>query len=145
MFTLLRKVRLVGDLGGVRQQFADPGARLAVLREGELRGHHRETGLRGRHAGEPLAVADGLRQIGALEFAEARLVVEEFHLRRPAGLEEIDHAFGGGREMGQTAESAVSRGARVAAAEAGQGGQADARGIHTEEVPPGYSFMFIPY
>ena len=90
---------VVGDLGGVRQQFAEPRAALAVLRELEDRRRGRKFRLIRRHAGEPLAHADGIRQIRSAPRLQVRLVIEEIELRRRAVLEEINHALGGGREM----------------------------------------------
>ena len=50
---------------GVRQQFAQPRAALAVLREFEDRRRGRELRLVGRHAGEALAHANGIGQFRA--------------------------------------------------------------------------------
>ena len=52
-----------------------------------------------RHPREPLAPPYRLGQILAAEFLQLRLVVEEFQLRWPARLEQIDHTFRLGREM----------------------------------------------
>ena len=104
----LDEAELVGDLRRVRQQLADPGAGLAVLRELEHRRRDRETGLRRGHAGEPLAHADRVGQLGAAQLRQLRLVVEQIHLRRRAGLEQIDHALRLGREVRQTRQSAVA-------------------------------------
>ena len=50
--------QLTGNAGGVRQQFADPGARGSVARETKPRGGDREGLLTAGHAGEPLRAAD---------------------------------------------------------------------------------------
>ena len=57
---------VVDDFGGVRQQFADPGAGLAVLFEAEEARRDGKRGLAGRHAGDALAHADGVGQVDAL-------------------------------------------------------------------------------
>ncbi len=100
----LDEAEVVHDLRRVRQELADPGARLAVLRELEARRDHRELGLRRRHGGEPLALADGVRKVVAAPLLELRLVVEHLDLRRPARLEEIDDALGLRREVRQSCQ-----------------------------------------
>ena len=59
----LMKADVVDDLRRVRQQLADPGARLAVLRELEDRRRDREATSGPSHAGEPLALADRVGQL----------------------------------------------------------------------------------
>ena len=71
---LRMKHRLVDDLRGLRQQFADPRAALAVLREAELRRGDGKPVLRGGHAGQPLALADRFGQVGVLPLLELRFV-----------------------------------------------------------------------
>ena len=61
--------------------------------------------LRG-HAGETLSTADVLGQLLAIELVEKRLVIEQIHLGRCATLEEIDDAFGFGREVRESREAA---------------------------------------
>jgi hypothetical protein len=78
---------IVCDSRRVGHEFADPRCGLAVLSEAELAGYHRKAELRGRHVGEALPGADRFRQIRALEILQARLVVEQLHLRRAARLE----------------------------------------------------------
>jgi hypothetical protein len=90
---------VIRDLGGVRHQFADPSARFTVLRELKTRRHYRKRRLGGGHAREPLATANGLRQFAALEFVQSRLEIEQLHLGRPAGLEQVNDALGFGSEM----------------------------------------------
>ena len=93
---------VVDDLGGVRQQFADPGAGLAVLLENlNMDAAHGKVALAGGHAGDALAHADGARAgrcPGSL--GECGLVVEEIDLGGAAGLVEEDDALGLGREVG---------------------------------------------
>jgi hypothetical protein len=60
-----------------------------------------------------------------LEFDEARFVVEELHLGRAAGLEEVDDPLGGGRELGEAGESG---GLGIAVEESGEGSQRDGGG-----------------
>ena len=59
----LDEAHIVDDLAMVRQQIAEPRARLAMLRELEDRAGERNRRLLGRHAGEPLAAADVRRAI----------------------------------------------------------------------------------
>ena len=99
----------VRDLRRVRQQVADPCARLAALRERELRRHDREGRLRRRHAGQPLSVADRIGQLRALELHQPRLVVEQLDLRRAARLEQVDDALGLRREVRQAGQAALTR------------------------------------
>ena len=89
----LDDAELVHDLGGVRQQFADPGARLAVPGELELRSGDRKRPLKRGHAGQALPHADRRRQFLAVHRAQLRLVVEQLELRRPATLKEVDDAL----------------------------------------------------
>ena len=79
---------------------------LPCWRNWKYRGRHRKAGLRGRHAGEPLAHADRIRQFSGGQFPQPRLVVEQVHLRRSAGLEEVDHAL---RARRQSAECRAAR------------------------------------
>src|SRR5207302_5895251 len=67
----------------------------------EQRRRDGEARLRRGHAGEALAGADRIGQLGPGELLQARLVVEQIHLRRRAGLEEIDDALGGRRKVRQ--------------------------------------------
>ena len=70
-----------------------------MLRELELRRDDRKALLAGRHAGEPLPLPDRVGQFLAVQFAQPRLVIEQFQLRRPARLEQIDDALGLGRKV----------------------------------------------
>ena len=90
---------LVGDLRGVRQQVADPLAALAALFERGEAFADGEIFLAGGHAGDALALADGVGQILAVDFVEPGLVVEEIDVRGTAGLEQIDDALRLGREV----------------------------------------------
>ena len=78
-----------------------------MLRELEFGRGDGEGLLAGGHAGEALALADGVGEFFAAEFEEVGLVVEEIHLRRRAGLEEVDDAFGFGGEVGNAGECPV--------------------------------------
>ena len=97
----LDEAQVVHDLGRVRQEFADPCPALAV--PGELeRGRGRgEAGLSGGHAGQALTHANRVRQLGAAQRVEFRLVIEQVHLRGSAGLEQVDDAFGFRRKVRQ--------------------------------------------
>ena len=148
MFTLLRKVRRSAIFAVYGSSSLTHAPDWPCCANANFEGTTGKAGLRGRHAGEPLAAAHGLRQIGALELAQARLVVEQLHLRGAARLEQVDDALGLRREMRQPGQTAVSSGARIAAPEPGQRRQADARRIHAEEMPPrhaihAYSFVIV--
>src|SRR2546429_8979932 len=84
------------------QQLAEPGAGLAVLAELEDGSRDRQRALPRGHAGDALAVTDGIRKLGSLQFGERRFVIEEVDLRGCAGLVEIDDAFCLGRKVGKT-------------------------------------------
>ena len=101
------EAEVVDDLGGVRQQLADPRAACAVLREFEERAGQRQRRLVARHAGEPLALAHGVGQLLAVPLVEQRLVVEHLQLRRPAGHEQVDDALRLGGEVQLPAEHAA--------------------------------------
>ena len=98
---------LVDDLGGVRQEIADPGAVRPVLAEPELRTGERQRRLIAGHAGQPLALPHRVRQLLAVALVEHWLVVERLHLRRPAGHEEIDDALRLRREVELAAQHAT--------------------------------------
>jgi hypothetical protein len=83
---------------------------LAVLLEVEHRGDARELLLSAGHPGQPLALADLGRQLGAVDLAEGRLVVEQVDVRRPAGHDQPDHPLGLGREV-ERAEGGPDAGA----------------------------------
>ena len=95
---------VVDDLGGPREQFADPGAALAVLGKLEEGGCDGEFGLAARHRGDALALADRFRQVLLKTRLERGFVVERIELRRPAVHMEIDDTLGGRREMREPAE-----------------------------------------
>ena len=65
----------------------------------ERRTDQRQTRLVAAHAGQSLPTANFGRQLRAVLFVQQRLVVEQIHLRRTAGLEQEDHAFGRGLMM----------------------------------------------
>ena len=118
----------------VRHQFADPRAASAVLPEAIFRRRDREAILLRRHAGEPLAAANGVGKIDAAHVVELRLVVEEVHLRRSARLEEIDDALGLGGEVRQAGQ-AVGAGVVVEQGRERGGAETDAGTL--EEVAAG--------
>ena len=91
---------VIGDARGVGQQVADPLAAVSALFEGGEAFANGEVFLAGGHAGQALALADGVGEILAVDLLQLRLVVEEVDVRGAAGLEEIDDAFRLGREMG---------------------------------------------
>ena len=108
----LDEADVVDDLAMMRQQLAEPRARLAVLGEFEERAGERDRRLLGRHAGEPLAAADVFGQLLAVLLVEQRLVVEQILLGRAAGLEQVDDALHARREV-QAATTAAGVAARA--------------------------------
>ena len=144
-------VSVVHDLRGVRQQFADPRARLPVLLELEDGARHREGALPRRHAGDALAHANAAGQFGAGELVERRLVVEQIHLRGAARLVQEDHALGLGREMRQARQTAgrvgLRRGEAVLRQQRTERGDPDAGAAAREEMAPGdvhtYSLVMV--
>ena len=79
---------LVGDLCGMREQFAEPHARFAVLCELENRRRGRESRLIRRHAGEPLALRTESGRFSPAQLLQDGLVIEQVQLRRRAVLEQ---------------------------------------------------------
>ncbi len=100
------EAQVIDDARGVREQAADGRARLAVLRELEMRAGQRQDGLVCAHGGEALLAADLGRQRLAVLLAQPRLVIEEVQVGRPAAHEQVDDAFGLGRKMRQTRQPA---------------------------------------
>ena len=92
----------------MRQELAEPRARLAVLGEFEHRAGERDRRLLGRHAGEPLAAADVVGQLLAVLLVEQRLVIEQILLGRAAGLEQVDDALHARRMKLQAAAGALT-------------------------------------
>ena len=101
---------VIDELGGPREEFADPGAVLAVLGEFENRRRDGEFRLAAGHRGDALAGADGVGELDVELGGEPRFVVEGVELRRPAVHVEVDDALGGGREMRQAGERRVDAG-----------------------------------
>jgi len=130
----LDDAQLVGDGGGVRQELGEPGAGLAVTREGELGGAELLRLARG-HRGHALAHAHGVGDQLAAAREQTRLVVEEVDLRGRAGLCEQDHALGARREVEQRTGSDLCE-ARLAQQQRQRRG-ADAGGGAAEELAAG--------
>ena len=101
---------VIDELGGPREEFADPGAVLAVLGEFENRRRDGEFRLAAGHRGDALAGADGVGELDVELGGEPRFVVEGVELRRPAVHVEVDDALGGGRKMRQAGEWRVDAG-----------------------------------
>ena len=72
----------------------------------EDRRRRRKGRLVRRHAGEPLPLANRIRQLGAAQLRQLRLVIEQIELRGRAVLEQIDDALRLRREMRQPGQSA---------------------------------------
>src|SRR4029078_13150368 len=96
---------VVDDFCRVRQQLADPGACLTVLRELVDRLRHRQRRLP-HGLGDALALADGVGNLRALEFFESRLVVARLELRRSPGLMQEEYALGARSVMRKPDETA---------------------------------------
>ena len=131
---------VVRDARDVRQQFTDPRAGLAVLRELEHRLHDRERALPRGHARDALAVSHGCGQLRLVQLLQRRLVVEQVHLRRSARHEEVDDALGFWREMRITKDGLPrvrlrsERGKQVRIQQRTQRGGSDASGAAPKEV-----------
>ena len=98
----LDHAHIVDDFGQVMQWLAQPSAGLAVAGELERTWGTGERGLAGGHRGLALGRINGLGHFLPEALGQVRLVVEEIHLRRAAGLEKINHPLGLGREVRQT-------------------------------------------
>ena len=90
---------LCGDGRQVRQDLAQPRATAAVLREPELGRCDRKGLLTEGHRGLAFVRVNRLGDLFAEPVLQTWLVVEHVHLRRAAGLEQINHPFGGGLEV----------------------------------------------
>ena len=90
------QAEVVGDFRGVRQDFAQLHAALAVFREGKLGTEQRRVGIDERR---PVALEQFRRRQLTVAFREFRLVIEQFQLTRCAGLEHVDHPLGLRRVM----------------------------------------------
>src|SRR5262249_28788790 len=95
-----------GNPGGVRQQLAEPRARLSMLRKLEDRFGNRKARLPCGHRSQTLAVPDGVGQVRAVSLGKLRLVIEQIELRRRAALEHVNDALCLWRKMGQPREPA---------------------------------------
>ena len=74
--------KIVGRLGDMRDQFADPRAAVAVLRKLEDGGRDRETVLTRRHRGQSLSHPHAVGQFLLVHRLELGFVVEQLKLRR---------------------------------------------------------------
>ncbi len=122
--------QVVDDLGRVRQQLADPGARLAVTIEFEDGRSDGQTALARRHGRDSLPHPHRVRQVFVDHVAEFRLVVERFQLRRRAVHRQVDHPLGPCRKMRIAQYSAIAFGrGRRSRADATAGRTEDSRRI----------------
>ena len=88
------ETKIIGDLGGVGQDFADLHATLPMFGKFESRPSQWETGLIGRHAGEALTLAHRVGQFFSVHLVEQRFVIEQIQLGRPPTHEEVNHSLG---------------------------------------------------
>ena len=114
----------VGLRGDVRHQLTEPIARLPVLVELEDRWGDWEVLLARGHRRQALSLANGIWQILAAHRFQLGLWVEEVHLGRSTGLEEVDDALRLWFKV-REAQSRVS-GEGWSADQRAQRGQADA-------------------
>ncbi len=128
----LDEAQVVGNLGRVRQQIAQPGAALAVLLKLERRTDQRQARLVARHAGQTLLAANFGRQLGTVLFVQQRLVIEQVDLRRPAGLKQKNDPLGFRREVRPLRRG----GGRLRLQQLRQGDAAQAQAKAAQEVTP---------
>src|SRR4051794_13062349 len=135
---------VVDDPGGMRKQFADPCAGLAVLREFERRLCDEQLRLPHRLR-DALPLANRIRNLRPLKLRQHRLVVECLELRRTAGLVEEDDALRRRRKMRHADESAgprislverASEGTEIRSEQCGQRADADPLCGASEELTP---------
>ena len=92
----LHEADVVHDGPELREQFAQPHAGLAVLRE--LVGRREELGVL-PDLREPDVLYQFLGHLLAVALGQLRLGIEQVEMRRAAGLEEVDDVLGLGREV----------------------------------------------
>ena len=102
----LDHAHVVDDMGQVVQRLAQPSAGLAVAGELERTRGAGERFLAGGHRGLALGRVNGFGHLLPETLGQVRLVVEEIHLRRAAGLEQINHPLGLGRKVRQAGQAA---------------------------------------
>src|SRR5690606_22939185 len=116
---------LVDDLGGVRYEFAGPGAVLAMLAEFVFGGSDGEAGLAAGHGGEALAFADGFGEVFVEHVPHFGFVVPHVHLRGAFVHKEVDSPLGLRREVRQAGDATLSlylvTGLNVGGKHAGEG------------------------
>ena len=121
----------------VREPLAEVLAALAAAFE--LRGGRLDELLLARgHGGQALAASHGFGEFGAGERLQAGLLVEEFDLRRAAGLGEEDDALGLGGEVREVGQAGLARSVR------GEGAADERRERHGAEREPGALAEEIP-
>ena len=128
------EAQLVDDAGGIRKQVAHPCAAFAVLLERRERLYQGKCGLVGDHARISLRATDRIRYFSSMPRFQRRLVVEQFHLRRTAALEEVDDALRSRREVAAV-EDTIRRIRRIQ--QMRHGHRAESDGGSFEEVAAG--------
>ena len=134
----LYEAELVGDLGGVGHEVADPCAALAVLLEGFNRSEEElAVGIAG-HGAEALVADVAFRHRGIVELLEFGFVVPEVAVGGGAVLEEVDDALGLGGDLadvgGDLFVTLGCSGEAFFTKERGEGCGTDAGGTLAEEV-----------
>ena len=102
----LDKANVVHHRTEMRQPVRQPRPGLAVLLERKLRTQHLRDPL---DEGELFAFEEFLRALFAVVFHQLRFVIEQLMLRWRARHVEIDHAFGGSREMRHRRSQRIGR------------------------------------
>ena len=109
--------KVIDELGDVALWFAHPCAGLAVTRKLQSAWRAGKRLLAGSHRGLALGGVNGFGHLLAVTHGQVRFVIKEIHLRRPAGLEQVNHTLHLGREMrqiGQPADAVAPFGGHVA-------------------------------
>ena len=91
--------KIIDDLGGVWEKFADPSARFTMLCEFEFAWGDRQASLAAGHGGDPLSFADGVGKVFVVLLFESGLVVPKIDLRGASIHVEVNEGFGFGREV----------------------------------------------
>ena len=85
----------------VGHNFAEPHSAFAVLLKPEGAGRNGEAALAGSHGGQSLSFSDRFGQIFATSVLHLRFWIEQIHLGRCTGLEQVDNSACFGNEVRQ--------------------------------------------
>src|SRR5262249_7574748 len=126
----------VDDGGEMRQQFAQPLTRLAMLREFVPPSHHQRNALDER---ESLTLEELVRAGLAVVFRQFGLVIEQFELRRRARHMEIDDGARLGRKVRLLRRERICPRLGAPAFERREKHARQTNGAALQEIPPGSS------